>query len=102
MYNKVISKKVVTVIGAAAMVIIILIVLMIYSMLKDLKMTRSAIALDDSHIQAITDAGFTKSDEEYVYTKEDIIMSFKINANGDKNIIIISINVFAIQGDVQV
>ncbi len=85
MYNKVISKKIVTVFGAAAMVIIVLLVLMIYSILKDLKMTRSAIALDDSHLQAITEAGFTKNEDGYVYTKEDITMSFKVNTKGDRD-----------------
>ena len=84
MYNKAISKKIVTVLGAAAMVIIILIVLMIYSILTDMKMTRLAIVLDDAHVQAITDAGFTKDEDGFAYSKNDIIMSFKINTKGDK------------------
>ena len=85
MYNKAISKKLIAVIGAAAMVIIVLLVLMVYSVLKDLKMTRLSILLDESHIQAISDAGFSKSDDKYSYTKEDIIMSFKINTKGDRD-----------------
>ncbi|MEL7570201.1 MAG: hypothetical protein AAGU14_06520 [Eubacteriaceae bacterium] len=84
MYNKAISKKVVTVIGAAAMVIIILLVLMIYSILKDMKMTRLSIALDEAHVQAVTEAGFTKGEDGFAYYKNDIIMSFQINTKGDK------------------
>jgi len=82
MYNKALSKKIITVLILAIMTVSILVILMVYSILKNVKLEQNTIKLDDAHVTALTEAGFIQTDNGFI--KEDISMSFQIYTKGTK------------------
>ncbi len=80
MYNKSISRKIIT--AAILIIVSVLIVatLLIYTILAKVQIERSVIVLDEAHVQALHDAGF--ADVPNGYIQEDMRMSFQVYTKG--------------------
>lgn len=83
MYNKAISKKIITTMILIIMLIAVISILIISVVCKNIRIEQSAITLDEAHIQALTEAGFEEVEGGYI--KEDITMSFQVHTVGTKS-----------------
>jgi hypothetical protein len=83
MYNKAISKKIITTMILIIMLIAVVSILIISVVCKNMRMEQAAITLDENHVQALNDAGFTEVEGGYI--KEDVTMSFQVHTVGTKS-----------------
>lgn len=80
MYNKSISKKIMTAMILIIVAALVVATLLIYTILAKVQIERSVIHLDEAHVQALHDAGFKDAANGYI--KEDVRMSFQVYTKG--------------------
>ncbi len=85
MYNKAISKKIITTMILIVMFVAVVSILIISVICKNVKIEQAAVSLDEDHIQALSEAGFTEVEGGYI--KEDVTMSFQVHTVGAKSYI---------------